>query len=297
MHTTESAIVSTLLYFDIFEYPLSREQLYRFLMQVKPEREEFDRALDRLLLDNQVGMTAGWHFLAGREQLVLKRQEGESHAQRLWSMAYQAAGRMRHLPFVRGIYLSGDLSKGVAGPESDIDFFIITARRRVWICKLFLALFRRISRCNRHKLLCFNYLLSESHLELDERNLFTAAEVIGLAPLYGLRVFRRFLAHNEWVASYFPRYRRAPNESCCVYHGQSRRQKITEFFFRNPLADGLEFLLPRLWRLAWGWKYRRKPQTRSALLKGIHRSYSKAHGYPTDREIMQEYSRRLEEAS
>ena len=99
------------------------------------------------------------------------------------------------------------------------------------------------------------------------------------------------------MAGYFPRYRRAPNESCCVYHGRSRRQKACEFFLRNPLADGVEFLLPRLWRLAWGWKYRRKPQTRSALLKGIHRSYSKAHGYPTDREIMQEYSRRLEEAS
>jgi len=296
VHTTESAIVSTLLYFDIFEYPLSREQLYCFLMHVKPERAEFDRALDRLLLDKQVSMTAGWHFIAGRDLLIRKRQEGESHARRLWSQAYLAAGRMRHLPFVRGIYLSGDLSKGVAGAESDIDFFIITARHRVWICKLFLALFRRVSRCNRDKLLCFNYLLSESHLELSERDLFTAAEVIGLAPLYGLRLFRRFLAQNEWVAEYFPRYRRAANQSCCVYHGHSRRQRFCELFFRNPLADGLEFLLPRLWRLAWGWKYRRAPQTRSALLKGIHRSYSKAHGYPTDREILQEYSRRLEEA-
>ncbi len=297
MHTIESAILSTLLYFDIFDYPLSRDQLYFYLMYVKPERFEFERVLDELLADGKICATAGWHHLPGHEALIHKRQEGENHARRLWSMAYEAAGRMRHLPFVRGIYLSGDLSKGVAGHDSDIDFFIITARRRVWICKLFLAIFRRIGRNNPDKLLCFNYLLSESHLDLEERNLFTAAEVIGLAPLYGLRVFRRFLRHNDWVAGYFPRYRRAPKEEYCIYHGHSRRQKWAEFFFRNPLADALEFLLPRIWRLAWGWKYRRQPQTRSALLKGIHHSYSKAHGYPTDREVLQEYSRRLEEAS
>lgn len=297
MHTIESAILSTLLYFDIFDYPLSRDQLYFYLMYVKPERFEFERVLDELLADGKICATAGWHHLPGHEALIHKRQEGENHARRLWSMAYEAAGRMRHLPFVRGIYLSGDLSKGVAGHDSDIDFFIITARRRVWTCKMFLAVFRRIRRNNPDKLLCFNYLLSESHLDLEERNLFTAAEVIGLAPLYGLRVFRRFLRHNEWVAGYFPRYRRAPKEEYCIYHGHSRRQKWAEFFFRNPLADALEFLLPRIWRLAWGWKYRRQPQTRSALLKGIHHSYSKAHGYPTDREVLQEYSRRLEEAS
>jgi hypothetical protein len=297
VYTTQSAILSTLNYFDIFDYPLSREQLFRYLMYVKPERAEFDRVLDTLVAGSRVGCAAGWHYLPGRDEVVYKRQEGEAHARRLWSMAYSAAGRMRHLPFVRGIYLSGDLSKGVAGTDSDIDFFIITARRRVWICKLFLTLFRHISRFNPHKLLCFNYLLSESHLELEERNVFTAAEVIGLAPLYGLRQFRRFLAHNEWVAGFFPRYRRAPNESCCLFHGHSRRQRWVEFFFRNPLADGLEFLLPRLWRIAWGWKYRRRPQTRSALLKGIHRTYSKAHGYPTDREILQEYTRRVGEAS
>ncbi len=297
VQTTESAILSTLLYFDIFDYPLSKEQLYLYLMRVKPERKEFEAALAALLAQGKVGCHAGWHFLSGRDQLVLLRQEGERHARRLWSMAYAAAGRMRHLPFVRGIYLSGDLSKGVAGPDSDIDFFIITARHRVWICKVFLALFRRMSRCNSEKLLCFNYLLSENYLELKDRNVFTAAEVIGLAPLYGLRTFRRFLAHNPWVGDYFPRYRHAPSESRCAFHGHSRRQKWLEFPWRNPVGDGIEYLLPRLWRLVWGWKYRRKPETRAALLKGINRAYSKSHGYPTDREILQEYSRRIKEAS
>ena len=298
MHTTESAILSTLLYFDIFDYPLSRDQLYHFLMYVRPDREAFERALELLLAQGQVVVTSGWYCLPDRDNLALIRQERESRARRLWRMAYSAAGRMRHLPFVRGIYLSGDLSKGVAGPDSDIDFFIITARRRVWICKAFLALFRRLGRrYNPGKLLCFNYLLSESHLELDEKNLYTAAEVIGLAPIYGLRLFRRFLSQNEWVAEYFPRYRRAPDESFCIFHGRSRRQKVVEFFLRNPLADLLEYLLPRIWKLAWGWKYRRTPATRSALLRGIHRAYSKAHGYPTDQEIMQEYAKRLEGVS
>ena len=294
VHTTQMAIIETLLYYDIFDYPLTSDQLYYFLMYVKPNREEFDQVLDELVKAGRVQTAGYWYCLPGRQELEIVREQREQRANKLLHAAERAADRIRHLPFVRGIYLSGDLSKGVAGPDSDIDFFIITAPRRVWICKAYLASFRRKRRNNPDKLLCFNYLLAENAMELEEKNLFTAAEVVGLIPLSGVRAFRRFLHANDWIAAYFPRYRHASHHTDTRHHGRSRKQKWRELIYRNPLGDLLDILLLWLWKMAWSIKYRNKPDTRAALMKGIHRTFSKSHGYPTDREILAEYARRLQ---
>ncbi len=295
MTNTEKAILKTVLYFDVFDYPLTEEQLVFFLMEQKASRQAIRQALNASGLEESLERSNGFCYLRGRSELVDTRLHMERQARELWQMAVKAAGRIRHLPFVRGICLSGDLSKGVAGPDSDIDFFILTAERRVWICKVALALFRRIPGLNPRKLLCFNYLLAESHLELEHKNLYTAAEVTGLAPLYGMQLFQRFMRCNQWVAGFFPNYYLAPDPGHCVYHGASRLQRALEWPLKNFIVDGIESILPRIWRMVWGWRYRHDAQTRDALLRGISERYSKSHGYPTEGEIMRAFANRLQE--
>lgn len=40
---------------------------------------------------------------------------------------------IRYCPFVRGAFLSGSLSKGVDNGDADIDLFIVSAEKRLWI--------------------------------------------------------------------------------------------------------------------------------------------------------------------
>ncbi|MBN2356561.1 hypothetical protein JXO59_10635, partial [candidate division KSB1 bacterium] len=283
------------LYFDIFDYPLSEEQLYFFLFGEKTSRSQLKKVCRSVHLSPFIEKVDGYYCLKGKSWLVEHRKNSQKRATELWRMAERTASRIRHLPFVRGIYISGDLSKGVAGHDSDIDFFLITATDRVWLCKLFLAMFRRVPRYNPQKLLCFNYLISESYLELQEQNIYTAVEIAGLAPLYNLTLFTRFLQCNRWARDYFPQYHLAPDPSLCLFHGQSRWQFLLELPFRNPLANLLDRALQQLWYRAWKWRYRKEPATQRQLLSGIHRQCSKSHGYPTDTEIMQEYQKRLQQ--
>jgi hypothetical protein len=287
------AALRTLLYYDIFDYPLTECQLYFFLHGESSSRKELLAACHDPAFTHHVDTRDGYYFLKGKGHLVQKRRNEQVRAGELWRMAVAAASRMRHLPFVRGICISGDLSKEVAGEDSDIDFFIITAAHRVWICKLGLTLFRHIPWFNPHRLLCFNYLVSEEHLQLGSCNIFTAAEIAGLAPLYHLTNFNRFIHTNNWAGDFVPRYHLAPNPDHCLFHGRSNWQRASELLLRNPLATLLDRVLQEMWRTAWRWKYRHDPGTRQRLISGIQRHLSKSHGYPNDTQILEEFHRRL----
>src|SRR5690606_36687941 len=97
-------------------------------------------------------------------------------------------------------------SKGIAQPHSDIDFFIITAEDRLWICRTLLHVFKKLSFLfgSQHAF-CMNYFLDESHLILEEKNRFTATELMTLIPLYGHPTYQNLILRNQcWIQLHLP---------------------------------------------------------------------------------------------
>jgi hypothetical protein len=289
----QSAILATISYFDIFNYPLTLGQIY---LLISTDNVSVDRVLDCIesgILNKYVDKKNNYYFLKGKSIIVDTLNSRIKKASQLELQAMQSAKYMRHLPFIRGIYLSGDLSKGVSSKNSDIDFFIITAANRVYIAKLFLAMFRRIPFFNPGKLLCFNYLIDETHLELEEKNQFTAMEVAYLGMLYNKKLYEKFFKANHWVEQYVPRYQyiRAGRNELPYCH--SRIRFFLEFPFRNPLGALLDKVFMYIWRFGWGLKYQKHRNIKRLLLAGTQRTFCKAHGLETDRLILKEYNRRL----
>ena len=68
--TTERAVLETLAYSDIFDYPLQRKELYRYL-PMRVELDELPVALRSL--NSKVGMNDGYYFLSGRSKLPSHR--------------------------------------------------------------------------------------------------------------------------------------------------------------------------------------------------------------------------------
>jgi hypothetical protein len=52
--------------------------------------------------------------------------------------------------------------------------------------------------------LCPNYIISESKLSLDQRDVFTAHELAQMVPLSGPKVYREMLRQNDWAKVYLP---------------------------------------------------------------------------------------------
>jgi predicted nucleotidyltransferase len=108
-------------------------------------------------------------------------------------------------PYVRGIGISGSLSKNFADENSDIDLFIITKKNRLWIARTLMHLFKKLTfLVNKQHYYCMNYYIDEQQLEIVEKNIYTAIEVVTLIPLQGDGAFASFYSANAWTKDYLP---------------------------------------------------------------------------------------------
>lgn len=202
----ERSILLTVLYADLFDYALTRAELLERLIGTTASAARVEAATSRLCAGYlcAVGEFIVWN---GREGLIDLRLRRRSVARGLWAGARRYGTWLAALPFVRMVAVSGSLALENAEPESDVDLFCITQANRLWLARLFIVPLSRLTRVfpSRFPLyLCPNYILSSNALEVTDRNLFTAHEVSQAVPLWGGRMFRRFLDANGWIADFLP---------------------------------------------------------------------------------------------
>lgn len=198
------AILETLIYADIFDYPLTVEEVHRYLIEVKASRQMVKALLhDGMLLEGRVARCNGHFALSGRERLFSLRERRNEIARARWQRAKRYAWLLAHLPFVRMVAVTGALTMNNVEEEDDIDFLIVTVPGRLWLCRGLVVLLVRIADMWGHRL-CPNYFLSERALMMEQRDLFTAHELAQMVPLYGLAVYRRIRRLNSWSTAYLP---------------------------------------------------------------------------------------------
>ena len=111
--------------------------------------------------------------------MVVRRRNGNKNAHREIQNAIKATGILSKFPFVEGLALSGSLSKNYADENTDIDFFIITKANRLWIARTLMHIFYRFAvLAGKRNWFCMNYYIDETALEIEEKNIFTAIEIV-----------------------------------------------------------------------------------------------------------------------
>lgn len=201
----ETAIIAALKYFHVFRHPLLPEEIYSFLT-IDISIKKLLQVLDHMLASGQVYCWHNYYMLENNEQLVIKRQEGAERAQKLMDVAIASANRIGKFPFVKAVCISGSLSKGYANEKSDIDLFIITQKKRLWISRTFLHLFKKLTFLwKQEHSYCMNYFIDESKLQIEEQNIFTATEMATLIPIYNKLQYHDLINANKcWLVKTFP---------------------------------------------------------------------------------------------
>jgi hypothetical protein len=199
-----SSVLGALAYADLFDAPLSAEEIYRYQITTSFSEAEITRALG-----SEPGLRAGvvsdgkYYCLKGREGLFAVRAERAAASRKVWERARLYAGWLRRLPFVRMVAVTGALAVNNVNGRYDIDLLVISRPGRVWLCRRGLIGWVRVGRLLGDDL-CPNYILSEGSLELAQRDFFTAHELAQMVPLYGARVYDRMLEANGWASTYLP---------------------------------------------------------------------------------------------
>ncbi len=204
LDTVSQRLILTTLYFEIFSYPLTIVELKRFVNYPNLKDGEFQHTVDQLCSLGILKEQEGYFMIKKRPDWVKLRHEREARARRAKKRAERRARLISRFPFIRAVFFSGTYAKGIVPLGGDIDFFIVTKPGRLWVGRTLLIFFKKIFLLNSRRFFCVNYFVDEDHLEIEEKNLFTATEIATLAPAFGPKVFSDFMAANAWIRAYYP---------------------------------------------------------------------------------------------
>ncbi len=207
------AFLNVLLYFDLFRYPLTGEEIFNYTGTPKVKIPEAKTLLAEMVKKGFIRHHEGFYYVSSDETLIQRRIEGSYRAKSKMKTAKRYSRIISWFPFVRGVFLSGSISKGFLSDNDDIDYFIITDPGRVWLTRSMLTLFKKIFLLNSFKNFCINYFIDSENLLIKEQNRFTATEIVFLFPMYNRTLYREFMEKNRWVRGYYPSLRQCESYS------------------------------------------------------------------------------------
>jgi hypothetical protein len=241
IHSVADAILYTLVYADLFDYPLRSEEIHRYLTVYPAPLAMVEELLHQdSRLGERLGSVPPFWFLAGREHLVGLRREREAFSQSLWQQARRYGYLIAAIPFVRMVSITGSLAmNNVSSPQDDIDLLIVVAENRVWLARGLAILIVHLARRFGVEI-CPNYVIAEHRLELGEPSLFTAHEMAQLVPIHGLETYHRLLESNAWLTRFLPNA--SPRQISVLETGMTVRlgQRVLEAALDGRLGDAVE---------------------------------------------------------
>lgn len=247
-------IIKASLYFDVFNYPLTRQELFEN-SAITISHAEFSAELDLLLNQNILKQTGDFiQSINGSEGDISKRAMGNAGAAEVMPLAYKYSKRIASFPFVDAVMLSGALSKNYYDENGDIDFFIITRPGRLWICRSLLILrFKFLSR-RKQKYWCTNYFISSDSLSIPDTNVFTGTELAYLIPTINYPLYQKLLESNSWYKERFPNKAEYTNENV-IEKQDSFLKWCLELLFGGKPGAWLDHFLLYLTLKRWQKKY------------------------------------------
>lgn len=224
MNELEKEIFRTIAWFDIFDYPLTAWEIYKWGYFKKPnvsyQASEIKEKLEKNEeLKKLISQKHGFYFLKWRDDLVKIRKERYLLAEKKYRKLKKISQVLKIMPFVRGMAVATGLSYFNSKENDDIDLFIITQKSKIWTSRFFLILTLKIFRLrpnprNKKNKICLNFLIDQNQLDL--RGVMLPEEfswpdiyfIYWLAWLYPIfqmdDSWLKFLEANNWLHNFLP---------------------------------------------------------------------------------------------
>ena len=246
----EHSILKVLVYFDLFRYPITNEEIYSFLDQGL-NREYLNKMLDNLAKQQRIFQLDEFYSLQNDYSLAERRRKGNAFATELLKKASGISTLLYKFPYVRAIGISGSVSKNFADENADIDYFIITKANRLWVARTLMHLYKKNPFVKgRHQHYCMNYYVDEADLLIEEKNIYTATELFTIIPMAGNGSMKKFFESNRWALPFFPNHN-LPAVKKETINTEPWFKRLTEFFLNNKMGDWLDDYLLKLTTHRW----------------------------------------------
>jgi hypothetical protein len=239
VNSLASAVLYTLAYSDVFDYPLSPNEVWRYLIGTRASHPDVERALSTT---PGIETNGAVHYLADREVVAEMRSARAQIAQAMWPRVRKYASRIARLPFVRMVSLTGALAMINARASDDYDFLIVTEPGYLWLTRaMVIALVVRPGALQGDEV-CPNYFITTDNLTFESHDLFTAHELAQMVPLSGKDLYTDLRRQNAWAHAFLPNAQGAPVQLAAppVAEGGWLSRRMAEPLLRNDLGAYLD---------------------------------------------------------
>lgn len=271
----ESACIRAILYFDIFHYPLTVQEVLLFMDYKVSHLSEVQSDLDRLCENLLLYRFGDLYTVHNNASLAERRRSGNARAAAVLPKAQRRSKRIQSFPFVRSVMISGSLSKNYFDAQSDVDFLVVTEPGRLWLCRLLLTLYKKIFLLNKRTYFCINYYIDTRALRIPDENIFAATEIITLMHQTGDDVYNAFLRSNVWVKEYFPNF--IPQYATPLPGKSGFFKRMGEFLLGGKFGNTLDHIAFSFTQYFLRKKYKHIPQHEYAVSFRGQKHASKHH--------------------
>ena len=283
----KTAILKTLHYADIFDYPLTFEELRRYLVEKHTNKIELETNMNELISNNMLAFKDGYYFLPGRGSLIGLREERKKWVDIKLKRVKKIAKFLKIIPWMKMVAVTGALAVENCKEGDDIDLMIITSKSRLWLSRgltvLFLRLFGLYRRPQKIKdTICPNVWISTRSLKFSDEDLFTAHEIAQIKPLREKdNCYQNFIKNNLWIKKFLPNWEPS-------YKTSGRKELEVTFTLGIPVFDFLDLIFYKL-QLT----YMRSKMTRETVGRNL------ALFHPSDKKdgILSDFNRRIADLS
>ncbi len=295
--SVKQAVLSTLAYFDLFEVPLTREELSDYLLFEKPE----ERALNLYLKDSSyVHKREGFLSFRWNAEFWKEWEEKQARTRAVFKKVARWRWLLQLCPFLRLVAVCNSVTIGDTRENSDIDLFVVAKPGRLFTARLGLTILTSLFGLRRHgnkirERFCLSFYVTEEALDLSPialpaYDLYLAVWAQSLEPVAGdYKVYEAFVEKNQsWLKAYF--------------HAPARRKR--HFRARTGWVKTANWILETVLNFDAVERWARRKQWSRALAKYqtledksgtvISDSMLKFHDHDARLEIREEWRKRVE---
>lgn len=194
MTPLERSIVQTVAYFDLFDFPLTYPELYRYLWQAP--QTNLSEVIQVATTLPQLTTAGGLIMLAGREQLARTRAAHYVESEMKFNKRRRLLKLFSLLPGVQAIFLVNTMAYHNVRANSDIDLLIVAPPHKIWAVRFYTTMLAKLLRVRpqpnqtKDSALCLSFYATPA----------------GLTKLPQLRISDEDAMEAYWLAQAFPIY-------------------------------------------------------------------------------------------
>lgn len=220
----KKSVWQTLCCFDLFEHPLTKEELFANLWKCD-FTDSYENFLNFLDSTDAPPQKFGYYFLpgkpafaeasSGKEETVEIRRRRLLYSEAKMKIARRAAKKIRSVPFLRAVFVCNNVGALRAEEDSDIDMFVVAAPGRMWLVRFFANIILRLFGLRTYGAktkdrVCLSFFVDAHHLSLSglralPDDIHFAYWLHEMMPMYDPEnLYDKFLEANSWTKEFLP---------------------------------------------------------------------------------------------